>query len=96
MSVDAKIMTVVSAIKQSLQMSGGPESSVNSHPNPFFLNVTGEMNLKHIAELVIQRVEEYEAALKAKIEKSIKEAEAKINAPQNSDDERHSIGSHNS
>ncbi len=72
MSVDAKIMTVVSAIKQSLQTSAGPGSSVNTHPNPFYLNVTGEMNLKHMAELVIARLEEYEAALKAKIEKSIK------------------------
>jgi hypothetical protein len=77
MSIDAKIMTVVSAIKQSLQTASGPGSSVNSHPNPFFINVTGEVNLKHAAELIIQRVEEYEAALKAKIEKSIKEAEAK-------------------
>jgi hypothetical protein len=51
---------------------------VNSHPNPFFLNVTGEINLKHMAELVIQRVEEYEATLKAKIEKSIKAAEKKV------------------
>jgi hypothetical protein len=78
MSVDAKIMTVVSAIKQSLQMSGGPGSSVNSHPNPFFLNVTGEINLKHAAELIIQRVEEYEAALKLKAEKLAKEALAEI------------------
>jgi hypothetical protein len=78
MSVDAKIMTVVSAIKQSLQTSGSPGSSVNSHPNPFFLNVTGEVNLKHAAELIIQRLEEYEAALKARIENSIKEAEAKL------------------
>jgi hypothetical protein len=76
MSVDAKIMTVVSAVKQSLQMSGGPGSTVNSHPNPFFLNVTGEINLKHMAELVIQRVEEYEAALKAKFEKELRAIEA--------------------
>lgn len=76
MSVDAKIMTVVSAIKQSLQTSAGPGSSINSHPNPFYLNVTGEMNLKHAAELIIARLEEYEAALKIKIEKSIKAAEA--------------------
>jgi hypothetical protein len=80
MSVDAKIMTVVSAIKQSLQSSCGPGSSVNNHPNPFFLNVAGEMNLKHVAELVITRLEEYEAAIQAKIEKSIKEAEAKLRA----------------
>jgi hypothetical protein len=78
MSVDAKIMTVVSAIKQSLQTSGGPGSSVNSHPNPFFINVTGEVNLKHAAELIIQRVEEYEAALSLKIAKSIREAEARV------------------
>jgi hypothetical protein len=80
MSVDAKVMTVVSAIKQSLQSSCGPGSSVNNHPNPFFLNVAGEMNLKHVAELVITRLEEYEAAIQAKIEKSIKEAEAKLRA----------------
>ena len=76
MSVDAKVMTVVSAIKQSLQMSGGPGSSVNTHPNPFFLNVTGEINLKHAAELIIERLGDYEALIKAKIEKSIKAAEA--------------------
>jgi hypothetical protein len=80
MSVDAKVMTVVSAIKQSLQTAGGPGSSVNSHPNPFFLNVTGEIDLKHAATLIIQRLEEYETAAKAKIEKSIKDAEARIAA----------------
>ena len=74
MSVDAKVMTVVGAMRQSLQTSGGPGSSVNSHPNPFFLNVTGEINLKHAAELILTRLEEYEAALKVKIEKSIQEA----------------------
>jgi hypothetical protein len=70
MSVDAKIITVVSALKQSLQTSAGPGSAVNSHPNPFFLNVSGEMNLKHAAELIIERLEAYEAAIKAKVEKS--------------------------
>jgi len=77
MSVDAKMMTVVSAIKQSLQSSGGPGSSVNSHPNPFFLNVSGEMNLKHAAELIIQRLEEYEAALAIKVAKLAREVDAK-------------------
>jgi len=78
MSVDAKIMTVVSALKQSLQMSAGPGSSINSHPNPFFLNVTGEMNLKHAAELIIARLEEYEAAIQQKADKEIKAAAAEI------------------
>ncbi len=80
MSVDAKIMTVVSAMKQSLQQAGGPGSSVNSHPNPFFLNVTGEVNLKHMAELVIQRIESYEADLTAKIAKLAREVDAKAKA----------------
>lgn len=71
MSVDAKIMTVVGAIKQSIEQSAGPGVSVNGHPNPFFINVNGALDLKHAAELIIKRVEEYEAAIKAKIEKEI-------------------------
>jgi predicted GTPase len=60
--IDAKLITVVGALKQSIQQSTGPGSSVNS-------------NLKHAAELIIQRVEEYEANLKIKVEASIKKAE---------------------
>jgi hypothetical protein len=85
MSIDAKLITVVNAIKQSLQTSGSPGSSVNSHPNPFFLNVTGEVNLKHAAELIVQRLEEYEAALQAKIEAAIRKAETGTPAPAASD-----------
>jgi len=76
MSVDAKVMTVVGAMRQSIEQSSGPGVSVNSHPNPFFLNVNGALDMKHAAVLIIQRLEEYEAAVKAKIEKSIKAAEA--------------------
>jgi len=75
MAVDAKLITVVQAIKQSIETAAGPGVSVNSHPNPFFLNVNGALDLKHAATLIIQRLEEYEAAFKAKIEKSIKAAE---------------------
>lgn len=72
MSVDAKVMTVVSAIRQSIERSSGPGVSVNSHPNPFFLNVNGAFDLKDAALLVIQRLEDYEVAFKARIEASIK------------------------
>jgi hypothetical protein len=71
-------MTVVSAMKQSLQQAGGPGSSVNSHPNPFFLNVTGEINLKHMAELVIQRIESYEADLLKKLEAKAEATKAEL------------------
>ena len=69
MSVDAKIMTVVGAIKQSIEQSAGPGMSVNSHPNPFFVNVNGSMDLKHAATLILQRIEAYEEAAKTRLEK---------------------------
>jgi hypothetical protein len=65
-------------MKQSLQQAGGPGSSVNSHPNPFFLNVTGEINLKHMAELVIQRIEAYEADLLKKLEAKAEATKAEL------------------
>lgn len=83
MSVDAKMMTVVGAIKQSIETAAGPGVSVNSHPNPFFLNVNGALDLKHAATLILQRLEEYEAALKIKIEKSIKAATEAANLANN-------------
>jgi hypothetical protein len=72
-TVDAKVMTVVGAIKQSLQTSMGPGSSVNAHPNPFFLNINGAMDLKHAAEMVIAHLEAFEVAAKARAEKLVKE-----------------------
>lgn len=76
MSVDAKLITVVSAIKQSIETAAGPGVSVNSHPNPFFLNVNGALDLKHAATLILQRLEEFEAAAAARIAKAIRVAEA--------------------
>lgn len=75
MTVDAKLMTAVLGIKQSIERSSGPGVSVNSHPNPFFLNVNGALDLKAAAEQVIRNIESYEAALRERIEKSIKAAE---------------------
>ena len=63
-----------------LQQSAGTGSAVNSHPNPFFLNVSGEMNLKHAAELIIQRLEEYEAALAIRVAKLAREIDAFLEA----------------
>lgn len=75
-NVDAKLITVVQAIRQSIETNAGPGASVNAHPNPFFLNVNGALDLKVMAETVLARLESFEAALKAKIEKSIKDAES--------------------
>ena len=78
MSTDAKLVTVVQAIKQSIETAAGPGVSVNAHPNPFFINVNGALDLKHAATLVLQRLEAYEADVRAKIERSIRAAEAVI------------------
>ena len=80
MSVDAKLMTVVSALKQSFEQSAGPGVSVNNHPNPFYVNVNGAIDLKHAATLILQRVEEFEASIKAKVEAEIKKLEAEAKA----------------
>jgi hypothetical protein len=71
MSIDAKLVTVVQAIKQSIEQSAGPGVSVNSHPNPFFLSVNGALDLKHAAELILTRLEAFEVAAKARAEAEI-------------------------
>jgi hypothetical protein len=61
-SVDARLMVVISAIRQSIEMNGGPASSVNRHPNQFFLNVIGEVDLLKAAELVLKRLDAHTEA----------------------------------
>lgn len=55
--LDARTLTAISAIRQAIQQSPEPGLSVNSHPNPFFLSVIGSIDLRKIAELVIERVD---------------------------------------
>ena len=64
MMIDAKLMTVVQAIKQSIETSGTPGLSVNGHPNPFFLNVNGALDLQRAAELVLTRLAEYDERIR--------------------------------
>ena len=70
--VNAKLMTVIGAIKQSIETSGSPGLSVNNHPNAFFLNVIGAIDLAKAAELVLARLEAYEENLKAKFEADVR------------------------
>ena len=55
--LDARTSAAISAIRQAIQQSPEPGLSVNSHPNPFFLSVIGSIDLRKIAELVIERVD---------------------------------------
>jgi hypothetical protein len=78
MIVDAKLMTVVAAIKQSIETSAVPGLSVNAHPNPFLLNVIGAIDLQRAAEHVLARLEAYDASVKAKFEADTQKVYDKI------------------
>jgi hypothetical protein len=69
--VDAKLMCLVAALRHGIQTVSSPGLCVNNHPNPFFLHVIGELDLKHIAERVIKNLEEF-----AKTEAKRAEADA--------------------
>jgi hypothetical protein len=60
--IDGRTMLVVAAIRQSLQTNAGAGSSINMHPNPFFLQVNGEVDLLKAAELVIQKLGDHDQA----------------------------------
>ena len=76
--VDAKLMTVVAAIKQSIETSGSPGLSVNDHPNKFFLNVIGSIDLLRAAEHVIRRLDDYNSGVQAKFERDVSTVMSKI------------------
>jgi hypothetical protein len=59
MSTDGKLMCVVAALRHGIQTTNTPGLAVNNHPNPFFLHVMGELDLKHVAERVITNLEQY-------------------------------------
>jgi hypothetical protein len=62
--IDQRLITVVNAIKQAIETGVSPGLSVNRHPNMFFLHVNGEIDLKRIAELALQRLDTYDAHAK--------------------------------
>lgn len=59
--VNARIIVVVNAIRQSLQVNASAGSSINAHPNPFMLQVLGEVDLLKAAETAIQQLDQYDA-----------------------------------
>lgn len=78
--VNAKLMTVVSAIRQSIETSGSPGLSVNNHPNAFFLNVIGAIDLLKAAELVLTRLEGYDASMRQRFDAEVATMANKLRA----------------
>jgi hypothetical protein len=72
--IDAKLMCVVAALRHGIQTLNSPGLSINVHPNPFFMHVIGELDLKHIAERVIKNMEQYDTS------EALREMEAAVAA----------------
>lgn len=66
-TTNPKVIQVAYAIRRSLQVNAGPGSSVNSHPNPFMINVIGEVDLYKAAEMAAQAASDYDAAEAARV-----------------------------
>jgi hypothetical protein len=66
--IDAK------ALRHGIQTLNSPGLSINVHPNPFFMHVIGELDLKHIAERVIKNMEQYDTS------EALREMEAAVAA----------------
>ncbi|HWX29571.1 MAG TPA: hypothetical protein VNZ53_19265 [Steroidobacteraceae bacterium] len=58
--VTAREIAVVSALKHAIVTSGSPGLSVNTHPNAFFLNVIGEVDLLKGARAALAAADQYE------------------------------------
>jgi hypothetical protein len=78
--VNAKMMVVVSAIKQSIETSNSPGLSVNTHPNAFFLSVNGAIDLAKAAELVLARLEGYDASMRQRFDAEVATMASKLRA----------------
>jgi hypothetical protein len=77
-TIDPKVIAVAAGIRQSIEQNAGPGSSVNSHPNPFFVNVTGSVDLYKAAEAALSRAAQFEASVAAAFEFDIKKVATKL------------------
>jgi hypothetical protein len=64
MSLDPRAVVVANAIRHSMQVNATAGSSVNAHPNPFFINVLGEVDLLKAGESALRALDAYEAGQK--------------------------------
>jgi hypothetical protein len=72
MATDPKVIAIAMAIKQSLELNAGPGSSINAHPNAFFLNVNGAVDLYRAAERALAAADRYVEGVKVRFEAEVK------------------------
>jgi len=58
--VTARAMTIVRALKHAIVTSTAPGLSVNTHPNAFFLNVIGEVDLLKAAQFALVELDRFD------------------------------------
>jgi len=74
--IDAQLMCIVAALRHGIQTLNSPGLSLNTHPNPFFVHVIGELDLKHIAERVVKNLEQFEKSEAIRIAAAAREVDA--------------------
>lgn len=72
MATDPKVIAVAMAIKQALEQNAGAGAAINSHPNQFFLNVNGAVDLYKMAEAALARAEQYVKATAERFDAEVK------------------------
>jgi hypothetical protein len=50
--INPTVVRVAAAIRRSFEMNAGPGTSVQAHPNQFFVNLNGAVDLYKAAEMV--------------------------------------------
>jgi hypothetical protein len=59
--VNARLVTIIQAIKHAIITSNAPGLSVNTHPNPYMLNVIGTIDLQRAAEEITKQLGAFDA-----------------------------------
>lgn len=78
MSTDPKVIAVAMALKQSLERNASAGASINAHPNAFFLNVNGPVDLYKMAAAALARAKSYERSTAAAFEAAVKQLGDKL------------------
>ena len=76
--IDPKAIAVAMAIKRAFEVNATAGSSVNAHPNAFFLNVLGAVDLYKAALSVLSTLEQLEQAAVEKAKQEAKAAAAAV------------------
>lgn len=76
--VTAREMALVRGLKHAIVTGSAPGLSVNAHPNAFFLNVIGEVDLLRAAKAGLVELDQFDKEAAARAAKKEAETAAKV------------------